>query len=53
MLKLLKLITKLSLDRLIRRLLLPPLNNNKQEVGRLYRASIRLSKVSFSSMSIR
>jgi hypothetical protein len=53
MLKLLEPTTKLSLDRLTRRLLLPPLDSNKQKVGRPYRASIRSSKIFFSSISVR
>ena len=51
--KLLELTAKLSLNRLPKRLLLPPLDGNKQEAERLCRASIRLSKISFSSASIR
>ena len=53
MLKLLKLTTKLSLNRLTRRLLLPLLNSNEQETGRLCRANIKSSKISFSFISVR
>ena len=49
----LELTAKLSLNRLLRRFLLPLLDGNKREVGRLYRVSIRLSKISFSSTSVR
>ena len=51
--KLLELTTELSLNRLTRRLLLLPLDGNKREMGRPYRASIRLSKIFFSSVSVR
>ena len=44
---------KLNLDKLLKRLLLAPLDNNKQETGRLCKASIRSSKISFSSVSVR
>ena len=52
-LKLLEITAELSLNRSLRRILLPLLDGNKREVGRLYRASIRLSKISFSSASVR
>jgi len=48
-----ELTAELSLNKSPRRFLLPLLDSNKQEVGRLYRASIRLSKISFSSTSVR
>ena len=48
-----ELTAKLSLNRSPKRLLLAPLDGNKREVGRLYRASIRSSKISFSSASVR
>ena len=51
--KLLELTTELSLNRLIRRLLLLLLDSNKREAGRPYRASIRSSKIFFSSISVR
>ena len=53
MLKLLELTAELSLNRLLKRLLLPLLDSNKQEAGRLCRVNIRLSKISFSSISVR
>jgi len=53
MLKLLELTAKLSLNRSPRRFLLPLLDGNKREIGRLYKVSIRLSKISFSPIGVR
>ena len=53
MLKSLALTTKLSLDKSLKRFLLAPLDGSKQEVGRLCRANIRLSRISLSPIGIR
>ena len=44
---------ELNLNRLLRRLLLPLLDGNKREAGRLYKVNIRLSKISFSPIGVR
>ena len=44
---------ELNLNKLPKRLLLPPLDGNKREAGRLYKVNIKLSKISFSFTSVR
>jgi hypothetical protein len=53
MLKLLTLTAELSLDKSPKRFLLVPLDGSKREVGRLYRANIRLSRISLSPIGVR
>ena len=53
MLKSLKPTAELSLNKLIKRLLLLPLDSNKWEAERLYRANIKLNKISFSFISVK
>ena len=44
---------KLSLDKSPKRFLLAPLDSSKREAGRLYRANIRLSRISLSPIGVR
>ena len=44
---------ELSLDKSLERFLLAPLDGSKREVGRLYRAGIRSSRISLSPTGVR